>query len=309
MQNSYEEGEKNNRILKECALSRKKHEELEKRYKNLVDPEISYLSQIAKIKKNNEKKRSGGRETGEPEKVGLSGERESGGNAISETKKYTAVNSTKKAGVSHVFEAEDDVVKPISELEKDFPEPENKYGPETEIGKNPGDADRAIQHEQFEKETVGYTAAAVESYDNNDTENPEGQVASNSEGQDTPMNFKRYFERELSPILSNPEFEIIREFIEAGNDFSREEYQSILNEYGNASGADSPVEPEEKPEEAAEPLKEYMPESVGVVYASPLENNIENVNECKEPVKVKIIKAALALTVLITTTTIIYNIW
>ncbi|GEM_PF-5308161 len=263
MQNSYGENEKNNRILKECALSRKKHEEVEKRYRSLVEPDMSYLIRIAKI--NEEKS--------EKERTTLKS-----GNSVSKSE-YEKKPPEKKT----------DSVVSSGETEPVAKEPENSSNTEY-------DADSGKTETEIKPETEN-NSGIFQSEDNIPPKNNSAQTVSD--------NFRKYFEREISPILDKPEFGTIRDFIAEENDFSREEYQSILEEYDNFSENDGS---EEEPADT-EQIPEYSAENVGVVYAVPLENQTESSSAEQEPLRIKIFKGAMALIVLITATAIVYNIW
>lgn len=313
-----EECEENrNRILKECAYTKKKHEEIEKRYKRLVEPAPQFNFAVKR------------KAVGVEPKNGL------GHKGMRQCKE---ISENLQKEFNREFCEEDETVRAdLSEVE---PMPDVEADAETEIEIETKTEIAAESETGVEPEAEGELKAGAE------TGPVDGGEAEEAHARTVQGGFESFYEKNLAEVLEKPEFEEIRKFIGEERDFSKAAYRDLMKAFGMdaevgaeviAEGSDSEAEPAREaadgwPESGAESegdladeekiITEVEAEIVGVsdkedeihgglgkVFAVPLQREVEKKTFSLEPVKFRIIKAALAAAVMVVGALVVYSIW
>lgn len=307
-----EECEENrNRILKECAYTKKKHEEIEKRYKRLVEPAPQFNFAVKR------------KEVGAEPKNGL------GHKGIRQCKEISE-NLQKEFDREFCVEDEAgrmDLLK--SEATQDF-EADGDAETEIEIGAKTEIAAESEGGVEPEAEGEIKAGAEIESVDG-------GQAGAEAPEKTARGGFESFYEKNLAEVLEKPEFEEIRKFIGEETDFSKAGYKDLMKAFGmdaeagaevTEEGSDSEAEPageatDDGAESGAEEIiteveaeivdlsvkEDEIHEGLGKVFAVPLEREVEKKTFALEPVKFRIIKAALAAAVMVAGALVVYSIW
>ncbi len=293
---SEEYEENKNRILKECAYTKKKHEEIEKRYKRLVEPAPQFNFAVKR------------KEASPEPKNGLDSQG---------IKQYREISENLQKEFSRDFCEDAEIVQAdllkselLSESED---ETETKAENEASGRNEAGDENALVGGEKSEAEAPAKMAVG---------------------------NFESFYEKNLAEVLEQPEFEEIRKFIGEETDFSKEGYKDLMKAFGmdaetNVEVIDKESDSESEPaNENADAKSESdladsekiitdveveivdisvndgeIHEGLGKVFAVPIERDVEKKSFALEPMKFRIIKAALAAAVMVVGAIVIYSIW
>lgn len=244
--NSEEYEDRENKILEESEESRKKHKEIEERYRKLVEKKVSgfnieeslaILKQEYGIEFNKEielPKKS-------PVKICLEDEEE-------KTEDDETVS----------YEAE-----PAAETEEDNEEEAEEASEDeaSDAGQGAESSDDEIPPEPVKEDSEDATQSISESEEKSEKEDEAFKEKENRFMEAFPEDgrFKAFYEENIGPLLDDPEFREIRDFIYEEEDFSNEKYNMVLKAFeektGISYGSQKPGEDSINQEDGSDGLK------------------------------------------------------
>lgn len=291
---SEEYDDRENKILEDSEESRQRHAEVEKRYKRLVEKKavcfnmeesLAILRQEYGIEFNDD------------------------------------MELPRKSPVKISIEDEENVSEEISDDnsdKKDALEVENK----TDVSdtQNENNADESEHEKESENEEKSFEATNEEKCENLGKDLKESietekdfekfKEIENRFREAFPEDgrFKAFYEENIEPLLSDPEFGEIRDFIYEEADFSNEKYDLVLKAFEEKTGISYG---DSSPEADIHPVDELqqMPDGAKMVHAVPIENEKDVSISKKNRAGTFYMGASLAGIVILIGALVVYSIW